>query len=199
MEWLSSRAPLCQPRFGGSDPRSGLTPLTSHDVEASNVQSRRRLAQMLAQGWSSSNKNKRERKTGKGCKLRVNLPHTHTKRSPKAVPSHSLEFFLKAEELAFFILLIHKTIHLLKKKLHEQVLRINYLLFFKNDFQVCLNLPVFLVLMSGVWECYVWVVFYYNELKITLKPFAPGTLNLMAKRLLKDCVLLHCLTLGPYA
>ena len=37
-------------RFAGSDPGCRLAPLISHAVEASHIQSRGRLAQMLAQG-----------------------------------------------------------------------------------------------------------------------------------------------------
>ena len=38
------------PGFTGSDPGRRPTPLISHAVEASNIQSRRRVAQMFAQG-----------------------------------------------------------------------------------------------------------------------------------------------------
>lgn len=38
------------PRFEGSDPGCGPTPLISHAVEASHIQSRGKLAQVLAQG-----------------------------------------------------------------------------------------------------------------------------------------------------
>ena len=41
---------LQQPGFMGSDPGHGPTPLISHAVEASHIQSRGRLAQMLVQG-----------------------------------------------------------------------------------------------------------------------------------------------------
>ena len=47
-------APLWWPRFTGSDPGCGHTPLISHAVEASHIQSRERPAQLLAQGESSS-------------------------------------------------------------------------------------------------------------------------------------------------
>ena len=60
--------------FTGSDSRCGPTPLISHAVEASHIQSRGRLAQMLAQSKSSSAKKKRERKRGR----RKVHTHTHT-------------------------------------------------------------------------------------------------------------------------
>ena len=41
---------LWEPEFTGLDPRCGPTPLTSHAVAVSHVQSRGRLAQMLSQG-----------------------------------------------------------------------------------------------------------------------------------------------------
>ena len=49
---------LCSggPGFAGSDPRCRPTPLISCAVEVSHLQSRGRLAQMLAQGESSSKK-----------------------------------------------------------------------------------------------------------------------------------------------
>lgn len=37
------------------------------------------------------------------------------KKSLKAMPSHSMEFFLKVKEPAFFIMVIHKTINFLEK------------------------------------------------------------------------------------
>ena len=48
--------PLLWPGFAGSDPGCGPAPLISHAVEASYVESRGRLAQMLAQGKISSSK-----------------------------------------------------------------------------------------------------------------------------------------------
>ena len=50
-EWLKFHV-LCfgGPGFEGSDPTCGPTPPTGHAVEADYVQSRGRLAQMLAQG-----------------------------------------------------------------------------------------------------------------------------------------------------
>ena len=48
--------PLWQPGFTNSDPRCRTTPLISHDVEVCHIQSRGRLAQILAQGESSSQK-----------------------------------------------------------------------------------------------------------------------------------------------
>ena len=47
---------LCfgSPEITALDPECGHTPLISHAVEASHIQSRGRLAQMLAQGQSSS-------------------------------------------------------------------------------------------------------------------------------------------------
>ena len=51
-----------QPRFTGSDPGHRPTPLISHVVAATHTQNRRRLAQMLAQGKSSSAKKKERRK-----------------------------------------------------------------------------------------------------------------------------------------
>ena len=57
-QWLSSRAPLQQPGFTGSDPVCGLTPLVSHAVAATHIQNRIGVAQTLAQGKSSSAKRK---------------------------------------------------------------------------------------------------------------------------------------------
>ena len=54
------RALLRWPGFAGSDPGCRPTPLISHAMEASHVQSRGRLAQMLAQGLSSSSKKRGE-------------------------------------------------------------------------------------------------------------------------------------------
>ena len=55
--------------------------------------------------------------------------------SPKAMPYHSPDFFLKVKELAFFILVTHKTISLLGNKLYVQMLSTNYYLFlFKNNY-----------------------------------------------------------------
>ena len=42
--------PLWLPGFAGSDPRGGLNLLISHTAEASHIESRGRLAQMLAHG-----------------------------------------------------------------------------------------------------------------------------------------------------
>ena len=42
----------------GSDPRHRPIPLTSHAVEVPQLQNRGRLAQMLADGWSSSARTK---------------------------------------------------------------------------------------------------------------------------------------------
>ena len=49
-------APRRQPGFTGSKPRYGPTLLISHAVEASDIQDRGSLAQMLAQGKSPSAK-----------------------------------------------------------------------------------------------------------------------------------------------
>ena len=58
-EWLKFHV-LCfggpSLAFMGLDPGCGPTPLISHAVEASHIQSRGILAQMLAQGESSSQK-----------------------------------------------------------------------------------------------------------------------------------------------
>ena len=53
------------PEFAGLDAGCGCgpTPLISHAVEASYVQSRGRLAQMLAQGESSSHSHKKRKKS----------------------------------------------------------------------------------------------------------------------------------------
>ena len=54
-------------RFGGlgSDPEFGPTPLTSHAVEVAHIQKNRGgLAQMLAQGWSSSHAHTKDRGRG---------------------------------------------------------------------------------------------------------------------------------------
>ena len=48
--------PLWQPGFTGSDSRLKPTPLVSHAVAATHIQNRGKLAQMLAQGESSSAK-----------------------------------------------------------------------------------------------------------------------------------------------
>ena len=72
-EWLKFHL-LCfsGPGFTGSDPGHGPAPLTSHAVAVSHIQNRGRLAQVLAQGQSSSSK---KRKIGNRCQLRANLPH----------------------------------------------------------------------------------------------------------------------------
>ena len=80
-QWLSSRTPLQQPRIRGFG--SWLltqTPSSSHAVAASHIQNRGRLAQMLAQGQSSSSK---KRKIGTECQLRALLSHQKTKKKGK--------------------------------------------------------------------------------------------------------------------
>ena len=60
-EWLKFCAlHFSSPGFAGSDPWCRPTPLISHAVEASHIQNRGRLAQMLAQGPSSSQKKEEE-------------------------------------------------------------------------------------------------------------------------------------------
>ena len=54
---------LWQPGVMGSDPGCRPTPLNSQAVEASHIQDKGRLAQILAQGQSSSSK---KRKIGNG-------------------------------------------------------------------------------------------------------------------------------------
>ena len=59
-EWLK----FCAVCFGGlglagSDPECRPTPVISHALEASHIQRRGRLAQVLAQGKSSSHKHKK--------------------------------------------------------------------------------------------------------------------------------------------
>ena len=61
-EWLKFRALLWWQGFSGLDPRRTPTPLISHAVEASHIQSRGGLAQMLAQGESSSLQKKERKK-----------------------------------------------------------------------------------------------------------------------------------------
>ena len=59
-EWLNFHVlHLGGSEFVGSDPGYGPTPLINRAVEASHRQSRRRLAQMLAQGQSSSQKKRK--------------------------------------------------------------------------------------------------------------------------------------------
>ena len=63
VEWLQF-CTLCLDGLGlcGSDPGCRSTPLISHAVEASHIQSRGGLAQMLAQGSSPSPKQKQKQK-----------------------------------------------------------------------------------------------------------------------------------------
>ena len=55
----------------GLVPGSRLIPLISHAVAATRIQNRGRLAEMLAQGGSSSSK---KRKIGNRCYLGANIP-----------------------------------------------------------------------------------------------------------------------------
>ena len=53
---LSSACSASAALYAGSDSGRGPTPLISHAVEASHIQNRGRLAQMLAQGQSPAPK-----------------------------------------------------------------------------------------------------------------------------------------------
>ena len=54
---------------------------SSHAVAATHIQNKGRLAQMLAQGQSSSSQ---KRKIGSRCQLRASLPHQKKKRKIKS-------------------------------------------------------------------------------------------------------------------
>ena len=68
--WLSSHVPLWCPRVRSSDPGHGLTHhSSSRAVEATHIQNRGRLAQMLAQGQPSSSKKRGEKSWERKRKL----------------------------------------------------------------------------------------------------------------------------------
>ena len=62
-QWLRFRTLcFCRPGLAGLDAERGPTPLISHAVEASHIQSRGGLAWVLAQGESSSHTQKNKLK-----------------------------------------------------------------------------------------------------------------------------------------
>ena len=118
-EWLKFFL-LCfgGPRFTGSHPRCRSTPLISHAVEASHIQNGRTLAQMLAQGWSSSSK--KEEDWQQMLAQGESSSHTHKKDlslcigcvgvdnwsfSPKSSTTQVGKHFLQGQHSTYFRLL----------------------------------------------------------------------------------------------